>query len=101
MTLTWAAVQGANAYIIHYGKDATTDPTKAKYMEYSEGLTYTLKAADIPVEATSGDKVTFYIQAYHEKAPATITDPALKAKYLHDGQFTGSAWSAAKELTVK
>lgn len=67
-------------------------------MGYSETNSWTLAAANVPT-LTTGDKIYFYIQMYNVKGlGATEVD---KARYLHDGQFIGSAWSAPVILTAK
>jgi hypothetical protein len=59
-------------------------------MGYTETNSWTLAAADVPALA-DGDILTLFIQAY----PVTgVGDNDIeKARYLHDGEFLGSAWS--------
>lgn len=59
-------------------------------MGYSETNSWTLAAADVPT-LTAGDKIYLYVQTYNQKGVG-ITDVE-KARYLHDGDFVGSAWS--------
>lgn len=90
----------ALSHLIHYGDANTTDPHDAKYMGYSETNKFTLAAADIPVGATTGDKIPFYVQAYGVKAPSGTTNVE-KAAALHDAEnITGSAWSTVVEVTI-
>lgn len=99
ISVSWNPVEGAKSYIIHYSPANETDPSKAIYMGYSETTDFTLAKADIPVPHASGDKFYFYVQTYNVVGKgATGVE---KARYLHDGQFTGSAWSTpAVEVTV-
>lgn len=89
--LDWDAITGAKSYLIHYANANETDPHKAVFMGYSETNSWTLAAADVPTHV-AGDKISFYVQAYNEVAPSGTTDVE-KAAALHDGPFTGSAWS--------
>ncbi|MCO7180449.1 fibronectin type III domain-containing protein [Lactococcus formosensis] len=90
ITLTLNPVNGASSYVIHYGEANQSDPHAATFMGYSEGETWNLSKEDVPAHI-SGDKINFYIQAYKEKGVGT--NDIEKAAYLHDGNFTGSAWS--------
>lgn len=88
------------SHLIHYGDANTTDPHDAKYMGYSETNKFTLAAADIPVGATTGDKIPFYVQAYGIIAPSGVTNVE-KAAALHDADVEGSAWSTpVVEVTI-
>ncbi|MEG1487435.1 fibronectin type III domain-containing protein [Lactococcus sp.] len=88
------------AYLIHYGDANTTDPHDAKYMGYSETTKFTLAASDVPVGATTGDKIPFYVQAYNVVAPSGTTNVE-KAAALHDApNITGSAWSTVVEVIL-
>lgn len=89
----------ALAHLIHYGDANATDKHSFTYMGYSTTNKFTLKAADIPVGAVTGDKIPFCVQAYDVVAPSGTTDVE-KARALHDGPFTGSAWSAPVEVTI-
>ncbi|MDG4957970.1 fibronectin type III domain-containing protein [Lactococcus lactis] len=98
--ISYDAPLGAVAYLTHYGDANTTDPHDAKYMGYSETTKFTLAASDIPVGATTGDKIPFYVQAYGVKAPSGTT-VVEKAAALHDAEnITGSAWSTVVEVTI-
>lgn len=65
-------------------------------MGYAETNTWKLESADVPPLET-GDKLYLYVQAYNEAG--TGANDVEKAAYLHDGQFTGSAWSEAVIIT--
>lgn len=92
----WEQVEGAEAYLTHYADANTTDPHDAKYMGYTETNSWTLDAKDVPTLSV-GDKIPIYVQAYKQKGVgASDVD---KARYLHDGPFTGSAWSDPVVLT--
>lgn len=65
-------------------------------MGYTETNTWTLSAADVPAHI-AGDKISFFVQAYYQNGQGS-TDVE-KARYLHDGPFTGSAWSAGHVVT--
>lgn len=99
MKLDWDAVDGAKAYLIHYADANETDKHKTPYMGYSETNSWTLATKDVPTAAV-GDKLYFYIQTYNVKVedPLIISDVD-KARYLHDGDFIGSAWSDPIILT--
>ncbi len=94
ITANWKAVDGAESYLTHYGNANSTDPHDAKYMGYTETNSFTLATKDVPTHVV-GDKIPIYIQAYtlkvSDKVAATSVD---KARYLHDGPLTGSAWSS-------
>ncbi|WYC74433.1 fibronectin type III domain-containing protein [Lactococcus garvieae] len=94
----WELVKDAQSYLTHYSGANQSDPKDATFMGYSETDSWTLKAADVPA-LESGDKIYIYIQAYKEKGIGA--DDVAKAKYLHDGQFTGSEWSEALVLTAE
>lgn len=69
-------------------------------MGYSETNKFTLTAADIPVGATTGDKIPFYVQAYGIIAPSGVTNVE-KAAALYDADVEGSAWSTpVVEVTI-
>lgn len=89
--LNWDAVDGAKSYLIHYADANETDPHKAAFMGCSETNSWTLTAADVPTHV-AGDEIRFYVQSYNVVAPSGTTDVE-KAAALHDGPFTGSAWS--------
>lgn len=65
-------------------------------MGYSETNSWTLAAKDVPTLDT-GDKIYLYVQSYREKGIGA--EDIAKAQYLHDGPFTGSAWSTVVTLT--
>lgn len=89
-------MEGAQAYVTHYGNANQSDPKQATMMGYSETNTWTLDAADVPT-LTQDDKIYLYVQAYNVKGVGE--DNIEKARYLHDGDFIGSAWSQPVELT--
>lgn len=98
--ITYDAVPEAKSYLIHYGPANSTDPHDAEFMGYSETTNFTLAAEDIPVGATTGDKIPFYVQAYNVIAPSGTTNVE-KAAALHDAtNITGSAWSSKVEVTI-
>lgn len=101
ITVNWDAVDNADSYLIHYGDANIADPHDAKYMGYSEATSWTLATVDLPTLVT-GDKIYFYVQAYNVKVDDKTAPTAVeKARYLHDGPFTGSAWSTPVTLTAK
>lgn len=94
ITANWEADDEAESYLAHYGDANTTDPHDAKYMGYTETNSFHLDAKDVPAHV-AGDKIPIYIQAYTLKVPDKVAPTNIdKARYLHDGPFTGSAWSA-------
>ncbi|MDG4970066.1 fibronectin type III domain-containing protein [Lactococcus lactis] len=98
--ISYEAPLGAVAYLIHYADANETDPHNARYMGYSETIEFTLAAADIPVGATTGDKIPFWVQAYGVLAPSGTTNVE-KAAALHDADVEGSAWSTpVVEVTI-
>lgn len=96
--LDWDLDPNAQAYLTHYGEANVSDPHNAEFMGYTETNSWTLSAENVPT-LTTGDEIYLYVQAYFEKAPADIETEIDKAAYLHDGDFTGSAWSEAVILT--
>ncbi|USI66437.1 fibronectin type III domain-containing protein [Lactococcus petauri] len=94
--LGWDEVSEAQSYLIHYSGANQSDPKDAKFMGYSESNSWTLNAVDVP-ELEVGDKIYLYVQSYREKGIGA--DDIAKAQYLHDGPFTGSAWSTVVMLT--
>jgi len=94
--LSWKPVQGAKAYVIHYGGANESDPHSAIFMGYTESATWTLAVGDVPVLAKD-DKIYFYVQAYKDLGIGE--NDIEKARYLHDGDFLGSAWSDPVILT--
>lgn len=97
ITLTFNSVAGAKSYVTHYGNANQTAEVDLTLMGYTEGNTWTLKASDVPA-LQSGDTINLHVQAYNELGVGA--DDVEKARYLHDGQFTGSAWSQpAVQLT--
>lgn len=96
--MNWDEVDNAESYLIHYADANEAGPRDAEYMGYAETTSWTLATADVPTLAT-GDKIYLYVQTYNVKGlGATDID---KARYLHDGQFIGSAWSLPVILTAK
>lgn len=96
--MDWELVKDAQSYLTHYSGANQSDPKDATFMGYSETNSWTLKAADVPV-LEAGDKIYIYVQAYKEKGIGA--DDVAKAKYLHDGKFTGSDWSEPVVLTAE
>lgn len=82
--------------MIHYGEANQSDPQQATFMGYSETNEWSLATANVP-ELQTGDKIYFYVQAYNEVGVGS--DDSEKARYLHDGEFIGSAWSDPVILT--
>lgn len=97
VTIDFDAAEGAKSYIIHYGGANEDDPKEAVFMGYSEKTSWTLSAENVP-EHTTGDKLYFYVQAYNEFGIGS--NEIEKARYLHDGEFTGSAWSDPAIITT-
>lgn len=81
--------------MIHYGPANVVDPHDTILMGYSESNTWTLANADVPAHEP-GDKINFYVQTYDELGQGE--NDIEKAQYLHDGEFTGSAWSDKLEI---
>lgn len=96
ITVDFNSVSGAQSYVIHYGGANQTDPHDSTMMGYSETNSWTLATADVP-ELKAGDTISLYVQSYQDKGVGA--DEVEKARYLHDGEFTGSAWSAEIKLT--
>ncbi len=96
--LDWDSVDEAQSYLTHYSGANQPDPKDATFMGYSETNSWTLQAADVPT-LEAGDDIFIYVQAYKEKGIGT--DDVEKAKYLHDGEFTGSDWSEPVMLTAE
>lgn len=98
ITVNWDKVEGALSYLTHYGDANQGVPSELKYMGYSETNSWTLAAENVP-ELQTGEFITITVQTYNVKAPGDIATEVEKAAYLHDGPFTGSAWSTAVTLT--
>ncbi|MFK4966025.1 fibronectin type III domain-containing protein [Lactococcus garvieae] len=96
ISLNFDVVDGAQAYIIHFGNANQSDPHDAVFMGYTESNTWNLGTVDAP-ELQTGDKIYLYVQSYNQKGEGSTE--VEKAKYLHDGDFTGSPWSTAVVLT--
>ncbi len=96
VTGDWDAVSEAQAYLVHYGDANVSDPSKAVKMGYTETNTWTLDAADVPT-LSEGDTLNLFIQAY--PTTGVGANDIEKARYLHDGNFLGSAWSEPIVLT--
>lgn len=94
--LIWDAVGDVQSYLIHYGGANQAEPIEAVNLGYSETNSWNLVAGDVP-ELTTGDEIYLYVQAYREKGVGA-TD-AEKARFLHDGPYTGSDWSTPTILT--
>ena len=65
-------------------------------MGYTETNSWTLATGDVP-ELAAGDKIYLYVNTYTEKG-VWATDIEI-ARYLHDGPYTGSAWTEPITLT--
>lgn len=96
VTVNFDAVEGAKAYLTHYGDANQSEPHDAVKMGYTETNSWTLAAGDVPT-LEEGDKLYIYIQTYNEVGHGN-TDIE-KARYLHDGDFLGSPWSVPVVLT--
>lgn len=96
VSIAFDAVEGAKSYLIHYADANQSDPKQAIYMGYTESNAWTLFSSKVP-EIETGDKLYFYVQAYDETGIGS--NDVEKAQYLHDGEFTGSAWSEPVILT--
>ncbi|HFC9196351.1 fibronectin type III domain-containing protein [Enterococcus lactis] len=97
-SLSWDAVPKAKSYIPHYTDANQTDPHDANKMGYTETNSWTLSAADMP-HLEAGDEIRFYIQTYNVVGQGA--NDIEKARYLHDGEFLGSAWSRPVVLIKK
>lgn len=95
-SLSWDPVPGAKSYIPHYTDANQSDPHDANKMGYTETNSWTLSAEDMP-QLEAGDEIRFYIQTYNEVGQGA--NDTEKARYLHDGNFTGSPWSEPVVLT--
>lgn len=98
ITVNWDNAEGARAYLTHYGDANQGASSELKYMGYSETNSWTLAAENVP-SLQDGDFILITVQTYNVKAPESIKTEVEKAAYLHDGQFTGSAWSKAVRIT--
>lgn len=98
ITVNWDHAEGARAYLTHYGDANQGASSELKYMGYSETNSWTLAAENVP-SLQDGDFILITVQTYNVKAPESIKTEVEKAAYLHDGQFTGSAWSKAVQIT--
>ena len=47
ISMSWNAVDGAQAYVIHYGNANESDPHEATFMGYSETTSWTLASKDV------------------------------------------------------
>lgn len=93
--ISWDAVDGAQAYVIHYGDANESDPHKAVKMGYSETTSWKLDAADVPT-LEAGDEIYFYVQAFNEIGEGA--SDIEKAAFLNENKL-GSAWSEPIILT--
>ena len=82
----------------HYGDANVSDPKQANMMGYSEKPSWMLAAKNVPTLEV-GDKIYVYVQTYNDVGVGV--DEVEKARYLHDGDFLGSAWSEPIILTKK
>lgn len=96
VSIAFDPVEGAKSYLIHYGDANQSDPHDAVKMGYTETNAWTLFNSKVPT-TESGDKLYFYVQVYDEVGIGS--NDVEKAQYLHDGEFTGSAWSEPVILT--
>ncbi|EOS7999108.1 fibronectin type III domain-containing protein [Enterococcus hirae] len=96
ISITFDPVAGAKTYLTHYGNANQSDPKQAVNMGCTESNTWNLSVENIPL-LEDGDKIYIYVQAYNELAVGA--DEVEKARYLHDGDFLGSAWSDPIVLT--
>lgn len=97
ITVNWDKVEGALAYLTHYG-DANQGVTSGlKYIGYSETNSWTLAAKNVP-NLEVGDFITVTIQAYHVAAPSYLTEKE-KAEFLDKGTLPRSEWSDPVMLT--
>ena len=95
ISMSWNAVDGAQAYVIHYGNANESDPHEATFMGYSETTSWTLAVKDIPV-LNSTDKIYLYVQTFDKKGGGE--NDIEKAAYLNEYAL-GSAWSDPLILT--
>lgn len=95
ISISWNAVDGAQAYVIHYGDANQSDPHQAIKMGYSETNSWTLAAKDVP-SLNSTDKIYLYVQTFNKKG--TGANDIEKAAYLNENAL-GSAWSDPVILT--
>lgn len=98
VSIAFDPVSGAKSYLIHYSDANQSDPKQAIYMGYTESNAWTLFSSNVPT-TESGDKLYFYVQAYDEVGVGS--NDVEKARYLHDGEFVGSAWSKPAILIKK
>lgn len=96
--LAWDAVDGAQSYIIHASPANDSEPKNAIFMYYTETNSYRFTPSKLQPHEV-GDKLYFYVQAYNELGVGA--NETEKARYLHDGEFTGSAWADVVEVTMK
>ncbi len=82
--------------MIHYGDANVSDPKQATKVGYTETTSWKLAAENVPALG-AGDKIYLYIQTYNDVGVGA--DEIEKARYLHDGEFVGSAWSDPVILT--
>mgnify|MGYP004715967261 CR=1 FL=1 len=92
--VSWDAVDGAKAYVLHYGGGNQNDGHAATLVGYSGTTDWTLSAADVPAHA-AGDTIYFYAQAFN-KVGTGSTDIE-KAQNLNTTAL-GSDWSALEPL---
>lgn len=91
VTGSWASVDGAKSYLIHYADANEADPKKAIYMGYTEDTSWTLAADDVP-KHTDADGLRFYVQSFG--VTGVGSDDVTKAAYLNGSTtIEGSAWS--------
>lgn len=98
ITVDFEQVDGAKAYIVHYGGANQSDPHDAIFMGYTETLTWNLGVGDVPALEV-GDKIYLYVQSYREVGEGS--SDIEKAAYLNSGPFTGSSWSDPAILEKK
>lgn len=93
--ISWDAVDGAQAYVIHYGDANQSDPHQAVKMGYSETNNWTLAAEDVPI-LEAGDEIYFYVQTFNNLGEGA--NDIEKAAFLNENKL-GSAWSNPVVLT--
>lgn len=91
------AVDGAKAYVIHYGDANFTDPKSSTFMGYTESTDWTLSAGDVPAHKL-GDTLSFYVQAFDKVG--TGSNDIEKAQYLNT-KASGTAWSEVATVEAK
>lgn len=97
ITIAWQPVDGAKAYVSHYGGPGETG-TAANLKGYSESTSFTLAAENVPAHQ-SGDTIAFAIQAF--PSVGSGANDVEKAEDLNAGVHLGSEWSDAVTVTFE